>query len=291
MLKSMTGYGKSNFENDDMRITVEIRTLNSKQLDVNMRISSLLKQKELEIRNLLSKNLIRGKVDCMISLQSRSIAEAPEIDKKMADYYYREIKSVHDSMDETATPDYLALILKMPEVLISKEGELTADIWNNVKETIEKAIEKVNIFRLYEGSVLKEDFIRRITAIVDLLKQVEPFEKARTVRIKQRIQQHVNEFLDGANANPERLEQEMIYYMEKLDITEEKIRLKKHCDYFLTVLDKEENAGKKLAFVTQEIGREINTLGSKANDADLQRIVVLMKDELEKIKEQLFNIL
>ncbi len=287
----MTGYGKSNFESDNMSITAEIRTLNSKQLDINMRVSSLLKQKELKIRNILSKRLLRGKVDLFLTFHSHNLTEAPGIDRELVGHYFQELKKVHDSFKQDAEPDYLSMILKMPDVLVSQEATLDGNSWVAVQKIIEETIDKVDGFRLHEGEILKQDFIQRIRVIMELLTKVDPLEKSRIQRIKERIQKHLNEYLSAANANPERLEQEMIYYIEKLDITEEKIRLKKHCDYFLNVLNNEENSGKKLIFVTQEIGREINTLGSKANDADLQRMVVLMKDELEKIKEQLFNIL
>ncbi len=291
MIKSMTGYGKSSYENDDLRITAEIRTLNSKQLDINMRVSSLLKQKELKIRNILSNRLLRGKVDLLLTFQSHNLTEAPGINKELVRHYFQELKKVHDSFKQDTEPDYLSMILKIPDVFVSQEATLYDSSWEAVRTIIEETIDKVDAFRLHEGEILKQDFVKRIRVIMELLTKVDPLEKSRTQRIKERILKHLNEYLDAANANPERLEQEMIYYIEKLDITEEKIRLKKHCDYFLNVLDNEENSGKKLTFVTQEIGREINTLGSKANDADLQRIVVLMKDELEKIKEQLFNIL
>ncbi len=291
MIKSMTGYGKSIYESEQKSVTVEIRTLNSKQFDMSLRTTSLLKVKELEIRNLLSQKLSRGKIDVSILYHSHDLLSAPEIDKKLALHYYRQMNNIYREMHDANQPDYLSLILKMPDVFITKDVDLDDATWEIIYNVISETIKKVDDFRKHEGEILSNDFKKRIKTILELLEKVKPLEEVRIVRIKERIKKHINEYLDGIGVNPERLEQEMLYYIEKLDITEEKIRLNKHCNYFLTVLDKEESVGKKLMFVTQEIGREINTLGSKANDADLQRIVVLMKDELEKIKEQLFNIL
>jgi uncharacterized protein (TIGR00255 family) len=287
----MTGYGKSVEEKQGKTVSVEIRTLNGKQTDINLRTPAFLKEKEPEIRSFLSNRLVRGKIDVFISYDDQNFKEIPEIDIDVAKHYIKQIRKLQDELGSDDNTDYLSLIMKMPEVLVTKEKEIDDEVWRFVFSNIEKAAIKVDDFRKQEGEILKNDLTNRIVTIDNLLQRVDGYEKERIVRIKERIQKHISEFLEGTGANPERLEQEMIYYMEKLDITEEKIRLKKHCDYFLEIMEKEENSGKKLNFVAQEIGREINTLGSKANDADLQRIVVLMKDELEKIKEQLYNIL
>ncbi len=291
MIKSMTGYGKAIFENETESITVEIRTLNSKQTDINMRLSPQFKSKEPEIRNILNRNLIRGKIDFSLNYVSSGPSQAPEINEQIARHYFHQLQKIHRVTGQQENPDYLSVIAKMPDVFVAKEEEISDESWQNARKAIEEAVKKVNRFRTDEGKILEKDFIERVEAIIGLLGKVEPLEKNRIPRIKERIQKHLNEYLDDSGANPERLEQEMIYYIEKLDITEEKVRLKKHCDYFLKVMHEEENAGKKLIFIAQEIGREVNTLGSKANDAELQKVVVLMKDELEKIKEQLFNIL
>ena len=291
MIKSMTGYGKALFENGTESIAVEIRTLNSKQTDINIRLAPQFKSKEPEIRNILNRNLTRGKIDFSLSYVSTGSLQAPEINEQIARHYFHQLQKIHRVTGQQENPDYLSIIAKMPDVFITKETEISDETWQNTRKAIEEAVEKVNRFRADEGKILEKDFIERIEAIIRLLGEVEPLEKNRIPRIKERIQKHLNEYLDESGANPERLEQEMIYYIEKLDITEEKVRLKKHCDYFLKVMREEKNAGKKLIFIAQEIGREINTLGSKANDAELQKVVVLMKDELEKIKEQLFNIL
>jgi len=209
----------------------------------------------------------------------------------VAKHFYSQIEELSKELNIEKQNDVLGIIMRMPEIITSTNEELNVNEWKDIEKAIYKTIEKVNLFRSQEGELLLTDFCQRIDKIKDLLKMVEPYEKARIPHIKERIQMNINSLLEDINQDKSRLEQEMIYYLEKLDITEEKVRLLKHCDYFLEVIENENNAGKKLAFVCQEIGREINTLGSKANDADIQKIVVLMKDELEKIKEQLFNIL
>ncbi len=287
----MTGYGKSVEESQGKSVSVEIRTLNGKQTDINLRTPSFLKEKEPEIRSFLTGLLVRGKIDVFVLYNDQNYKEIPEIDKEAAKQFYLQIRNLGKELNIDGNTDYLSLLMKVPEIFVTKEKEIDDEVWKFILSNIENAAQKVDAFRKHEGEVLKGDLKKRILKIVELLRRVDGYEKERIVRIKERIQKHISEFLEGTGVNPERLEQEMIYYMEKLDITEEKIRLKKHCDYFLEIMESEENSGKKLNFVAQEIGREINTLGSKANDADLQRIVVLMKDELEKIKEQLYNIL
>ncbi len=287
----MTGYGKSSTEKGGTKVAVEIRTLNSKQLDINIRIPSFLREMELELRNRIVRTLIRGKIDFSLELQTDEIRSASEINRTLAKHYFSQLKTITDELALKSDIDYLSMILKMPDIFVSPEEEPGEHIRQLIMAATDDVLSKVEIFRQQEGGILEADFLKRINTIKGLLTKVEPYEKARRILIKERIQKHLNEYLDGAGTNPERIEQEMIYYIEKLDITEEKLRLKKHCNYFINVLHKEDNSGKKLAFVGQEIGREINTLGSKANDADIQQLVVLMKDELEKIKEQLFNIL
>lgn len=291
MIKSMTGFGKEVLENEARKITIEIRTLNSKQLDLNLRLPQFYREKELDIRSLIGKNIKRGKVDISINIEQKNVASAPVISKTLARHYYNELKEVSESINQSNDYDYLSMIVKMPEVLVSPEIEIGDEEFGELLSTIQNACEKVNKFRINEGKVLEKDFIKRINTIIDLLKKVESFEENRTTRIRERIKSNLEAFSQDVQSDKNRFEQEVIYYLEKLDITEEKIRLQKHCDYFLETLSKDSSAGKKLGFVSQEIGREINTMGAKANDFDIQQIVVLMKDELEKIKEQLFNIL
>jgi uncharacterized protein (TIGR00255 family) len=291
MIKSMTGFGKEVLENEARKITIEIRTLNSKQLDLNLRLPQIYREKELEIRGIIGKIISRGKVDVSINIEQKSIASAPVIDKALAVHFHKELKEVAESIKQSNDYDYLSMIVKMPEVLVSPEIEIDDEEFGELLATIQNACNKVNVFRINEGKILEKDFIQRINTILELLKKVDPFEENRTTKIRERIKSNLEAFSQDVQSDKNRFEQEVIYYLEKLDITEEKIRLQKHCDYFLETLAKDVSAGKKLGFISQEIGREINTMGAKANDFDIQQIVVLMKDELEKIKEQLFNIL
>jgi len=287
----MTGFGKEVLENEARKITIEIRTLNSKQLDLNLRLPQIYREKELDIRSIIGKNLERGKTDIAINIEQKNVSAAPVISKALAIHYYNELKEVSESINQLNDYDYLSMIVKMPEVLVSPEVEIDDEEFGELLATIQNACDKVNTFRVNEGKTLEKDFIQRINTIIELLQKVDSFEENRTTRIRERIKSNLEAFSQDVQSDKNRFEQEVIYYLEKLDITEEKIRLKKHCDYFLETLSKEASVGKKLGFVSQEIGREINTMGAKANDFDIQQIVVLMKDELEKIKEQLFNIL
>ncbi len=290
MIKSMTGYGKVEVEIKNSSYNIEIRTLNSKQMDINMRVPQAFKQKEIELRNLLGKQLQRGKIDFMISGTNHKQNSNIKINQALVKNYYNELTAIAAELGEQ-TENMLAIITRLPDVFIPLEEEMDASDWQEMLKAVYNAIDKVNQFRIEEGSILEEDFRIRVDKILKYLEQVPSHETARIERIRQRIQKSLEENFSNVQYDKNRLEQEIIFYIEKLDITEEKIRLKKHCDYFLEVLNSEDTVGKKLAFVTQEIGREINTLGSKANDASLQKLVVHMKDELEKIKEQMLNIL
>jgi len=291
MIKSMTGYGKSVAVIQHQRLMVEIRTLNSKQLDISMRIPQSFRENEIEIRALLRNELQRGKIDFSIYREQSEKADGPVLNKVLAHHYYDQLRAFAKEIGSEEREDYLALITRFPDVFAADETVVDEQEWQILLVAVKEAIDKVSSFRMQEGSVLEHDFRRRIAAILQLLSEVDPYEKVRVKRVKERIVKSLKENISDIHYDKNRLEQELIYYIEKLDVTEEKIRLKQHCDYFLEVLGSEETVGKKLAFVLQEIGREINTLGSKSNDADMQKIVVLMKDELEKIKEQMLNIL
>ncbi len=291
MIKSMTGYGKSVADVQHQKLMVEIRTLNSKQLDLNMRVPQSFREKEIELRAILREQLQRGKIDFSIFMEPTENRVGPVLNKRLAHHYYNQLKVLAKEIGSEEREDFLALITRFPDIFAADQTVLAVDDWHALLDAVKDAMAKVTLFRVHEGSVLEKDFRQRIAAILQLLSQVDVFEKARVERVKERIIKSLNENISDIHYDKNRLEQEMIYYLEKLDVTEEKIRLKKHCDYFLEVLDSEETVGKKLAFVLQEIGREINTLGSKSNDADMQKIVVLMKDELEKVKEQMLNIL
>lgn len=291
MILSMTGFGKASIDMPTKKITVEVKSVNSKQLDISFRMSGRYREKELELRQLLSKMLERGKVDMNISVEYNSVTSPLSINKELAMYYYEEVKKLGDAMNSNTNVDYLGLVLKMPDVMKGDSSELDEEEWTAVKRCIEEAILACTQFRKDEGEGLKNEFINRIKLITDYLKDIELFEPQRLERIRERIHNNMTELLPNVKVDENRFEQEMIFFVEKLDITEEKVRLRKHCNYFIETLNSAENTGKKLNFICQEIGREINTLGSKSNDYEMQRLVVMMKDELEKIKEQILNIL
>ena len=291
MISSMTGYGKAVAALPHQNLVVEIRTLNSKQLDINLRVPQAYREKEIEIRALLREMLVRGKIDFSLSPEQSQRGEAPVLNKSLARHYYLQLKEFAEETGLDGKEDYLALVARFPDVFSAEDATPGESEWQVLLEAVREAARQVMAFREHEGRVLEKDFRERIATILGLLKEVDVYEKARIERIRERIVKSLNEHLSDVQYDNNRLEQELIYYLEKLDVTEEKVRLKKHCDYFLEVMKSENTVGKKLAFVLQEIGREINTLGSKANDAGMQKIVVLMKDELEKIKEQMLNIL
>jgi uncharacterized protein (TIGR00255 family) len=290
-LKSMTGFGKAVSEIPGKKVTVEVRSLNSKQLDLNLRIPYYYKEKELELRTEIGKQLERGKVDISVYTESTLETLPIALNKELAKTYYKELKSLSEELNETNN-DLLALALKMPDVMKAEREvvELDEAEWKLVKSVVDKAIEAFQKFRDDEGKSLSAEFSMRISIIERLLAEIITFDAARVSNIKTRIKNNLEEVIDVNKIDQNRFEQELIYYIEKLDITEEKLRLKTHLDYFIATM-KEPAAGRKLGFISQEIGREINTIGSKANDAEMQKLVVQMKDELEKIKEQMLNVL
>jgi uncharacterized protein (TIGR00255 family) len=287
----MTGFGKAVCEFHNRKVVVEIKSLNSKQLDVNARISNGFREKEIEIRNLLSTRLQRGKVDFSMTVENIGDISNYTINKDLARKYYRELKELATEFDENDSTDYLHVVMKMPDVLVAENEELSDQEWGQLFETIENAIHDVEEFRDTEGKSLEKELLYRNAKILKLLDEIVPFEKQRLASLKAKITRDLYDIVSKEDIDKNRFEQEVIYYQDKLDITEEKVRLKKHCEYFVETLSEPESQGKKLSFITQEMGREINTLGSKAGEANIQKMVVQMKDELEKIKEQLFNIL
>jgi len=286
----MTGYGSAKGTVGTQAVTVEIRSLNSKFLELNVRLPLQFRDKELEIRADVGKLLERGKADLNVSIDNNELAKRSTVNKEIFLAYYEDLKSL---ATETGMSDdnMLDAILKLPAVLNSEKSEMDEAQWKQLKGLIQSAVEQFNLFRSNEGNVLEQDVTQRLNAIENALPQLENFEQARIESIRTRLHKSVNELKDQLNIDTNRFEQELIYYIEKLDISEEKVRLKSHCDYFIQTMNSKEANGKKLGFITQEIGREINTIGSKANDANMQRIVVEMKDELEKLKEQLANVL
>lgn len=294
MIRSMTGYGKAVAEIPGRKLTVEVKSLNSKQTDVNARIPNFLREKELEIRNMATQALERGKIDIYVNVELSSEASPVSLNRELALRYHKELKALQKELREDCPDGLLPMILKMPDVMQQEKEEIASTDWGVILAAVENALGQADDFRMKEGAILETDISNRIGLITGYLMAVEPFEKKRVEALRSNLVKAFEKYGQGENglkADPNRLEQELVYYLEKLDFTEEKVRLKKHCDHFLEVMKDETSQGKKLGFITQEIGREINTLGSKANDASIQKLVVQMKDELEKVKEQLMNIL
>jgi uncharacterized protein (TIGR00255 family) len=291
----MTGYGKALAELPDKKLLIEIKTLNSKGLDLSVKLPGAFREKEMEIRALLSQRLERGKIELYVSSDKSADTGAYSINRPLFHQYYNELKSLLSEVNELEPEGLLPVILKIPDVLQSDKAEFEETDWAIVADGIEGAILLVEKFRAAEGQILETDIRSRVQLILELLNSIEPFEHNRLNDIRERIrtgfQNITKSDLLQTKPDENRFEQELIYYIERLDITEEKVRLKKHCDYFIETLNDSRSQGKKLGFVSQEMGREINTIGSKANDAEIQKMVVQMKDELEKIKEQLLNIL
>ena len=288
----MTGYGKAECEFRNRKIVVEIKSLNSKQLDIIAKIANGLRDKEIELRNLLSARLQRGKIDFTVTVENQGDSSGFIINKELARKYYYELKEITSGFEEKNFSEYLPVIMKLPDVLVPEKEEVTDEEWNKLTITIDKAIDDIDRFRNDEGKSLEKELIGRNNTILDLLEAITPYEAQRIEAQKAKILKDLNEIVHKKeDIDKNRFEQELVYYQDKLDITEEKVRLKKHCEYFAETLHEPESQGKKLSFIAQEMGREINTLGSKAGEANIQKIVVQMKDELEKIKEQLFNIL
>ena len=292
-MKSMTGYGKVSECLGGKNFEIEIRSLNGKTLDVSTKLPSNYKDKELEIRSLIASRLERGKIDFLMSYTVEdAVQEGVKINEELLEAYYKTILKIVEKLD--FQPDknlILTSLIRIPDIQRLEVEKVSEEEFAEIKKLIEQAIDNLDSFRLQEGQNLKKDFIKRIDLILEYLDEIEPLEQNRINIIRDRIVQKFEELKSVVDFDKNRLEQELIYYIEKLDITEEKVRLRNHCSYFKENIDSKESTGKKLGFIAQEMGREINTLGSKANDAEIQRIVVKMKDELEKIKEQVLNIL
>lgn len=291
MIQSMTGYGKSVVTFNEKKISVEIKSLNSKNLDLSTRIAPLYREKEIEIRQMVAKSLIRGKVDFSIWVEKDNEADTTAINEVLVENYYRQIKQLSARTGIPEPEDWYATLLRMPDVTTKTEQETLDEAeWNVVTEAIDEALKKIVAFRQQEGEALQKKLIEKVQNIGALMSSIEPYEKARVEKIRTRIIDSLKEIPD-ASYDQNRLEQELIYYIEKLDISEEKQRLFNHLKYFEETLNEAPGQGKKLGFIAQEMGREINTTGSKSNQAEMQNIVVRMKDELEQIKEQVLNAL
>lgn len=290
MIKSMTGFGKGEASFGTKKITVELRSLNSKQLDLNIKLPALHRQSETELRNLVAQRLQRGKVDLFVSVESQQVETSAHINREIFREYLRQLNDALAFSGIDADYDaMLPVLMRMPDVVSVEAERVTEEESAALMAAAADAVERLDAFRVQEGAVLIADLLRRVDLIERYREEVVPFEKARTETIRARILDNLSKL--GVEVDRNRLEQEMIYYLEKLDITEEKVRLENHCRYFREVAAGEEAPGRKLGFITQEMGREINTMGSKANESNIQILVVRMKDELEKIKEQVLNIL
>lgn len=292
MVKSMTGFGKASVESGNKKIVIEVKSLNSKQLDLNLRLPNLYKEKEMEIRSMVKDRLERGKVDMNIYFDSAEGEKTVSINRTVVMQYFNQMLEISDQLGiQTDKNELLQTVMRFPDTLQVKAEELADEEWLALQTGIGQALQAIDTFRIQEGKALIKDIGHRIELIQQLAAQVPQFEVKRVETIRQKLAEKIDEWTDVKNIDQNRFEQEIIYYLEKLDITEEKVRLANHCKYFLETVDKEEAPGRKIGFIAQEIGREINTMGSKANDHDIQKLVVKMKDELEKIKEQSLNVL
>lgn len=290
MIQSMTGYGKAVAELPNKKVHVEIKSLNSKALDLTMRVAPIYREKEIELRNEIAKYLERGKVDFILWVE-KNVSEGNSINTAVFEGYYRQINALSEQLSIALPADWFQTILRMPDVMSTTEvEELSDEEWKAVHNAVIQAIEALVAFRKQEGQALYRKFSEKIENIGNLLSTVEPYEKERVEKIRQRIVETLEKII-GVDYDKNRLEQELIYYIEKLDINEEKQRLSNHLQYFMKTMEEGVGQGKKLGFIAQEMGREINTLGSKSNHAEMQKIVVHMKDELEQIKEQVLNVM
>ena len=283
MIQSMTGYGKSVIQLDTKKITLEIKSLNSKNLDINTRFPSIYREKEIEIRRLIARELDRGKVDMSFYIESTTTETSTKINTGIVANYIEQLETIGKEAD------ILSIAMRLPDVLKTEREELDDEEWGVIKSGIMAAIKDLQVYRSSEGKELKNDFEKRVETLKDKLEKIMLLDSERLEEVRTRLKKAISELKQTIDEN--RFEQELIYYLEKLDITEEKVRLKNHLNYFLSELNSNDSNGKKLGFISQEMGREINTIGSKANFAPMQKLVVEMKDELEKIKEQLLNVL
>ena len=285
MIQSMTGYGKSVLQLPTKKITIELKSLNSKNLDLNVRMPSMYRAKELDIRKLIAKHLVRGKVDFSLYVEVTGEDTSSKINKTIVKEYIKQLKEV---VDGDAT-ELLKMAVRLPDAIITERDEIDENEWSSIQSEINKALDHIKSYREDEGASLKQDFESRIATLRDLLNQVIKMDPERIDGVRARLEKGIADIKEKVDEN--RFEQELVYYIEKFDITEEKVRLDNHLDYFVSSLNSKDSNGKKLGFISQEIGREINTIGSKSNYAPMQKLVVQMKDELEKIKEQMLNAL
>jgi uncharacterized protein (TIGR00255 family) len=287
----MTGYGKAECLLPGKKLAIELKSLNSKQLDANIRVPAFYREKELEIRQLIAADLERGKVECSIYYELTGKEGSAVINEPVVKEYYEHLYRISGELGLDPSLELLGMVMRMPDAIRTEKPELDEEEWLEVKQGLQQAMEELIHFRSNEGRAMEKDLTERVRVILGKLNEVEKYEKERIAQIRGRIENNLATLLSREEIDQNRFEQELIFYLEKLDISEEKVRLANHCDYFLETMKEERAVGKKLGFISQEMGREINTLGSKANHAEIQRLVVEMKDELERIKEQILNVL
>lgn len=290
MLMSMTSYGRASGLLDKQNISVEIKTLNSKFVDLRLKLPAGLQEYEMEIRKILHDKILRGKIEANFSFENQHSNESYTINEGVFTSYFYQLQQLAGKLKLEKT-DLLSAIIRLPEVVITSEPAISEEEWNVIRSVIDAAIENLTMHRMEEGSAIEKDMRAQIAFILEQLQEIIPYESERIDKVRQRMSNSLEEYLSRENVDENRFEQEVLFYLEKIDITEEKVRLQQHCEYFLQEMDSADpNKGRKLNFISQEMGREINTLGAKAYSSDIQRFVVLMKDALEKIKEQLANV-
>jgi uncharacterized protein (TIGR00255 family) len=287
----MTGFGKAEFEVNNKKITLELKALNSKQIDINARIPSVYREKEIEIRKELAEKLVRGKVDITIYVENHGEDSNSKINEPILKSYFESLKKINDELGLSTDQTIMQAILRLPDVVKTEYETLDEEEWQDILLHLRKALEDIDDFRIREGKALETDIIANTENIRELLQQITPFEEQRMETVKKRLTENLEKLNLNGTVDENRYEQELVYYIDKMDMNEEKVRLENHCNYFIETIVLPESNGKKLAFISQEMGREINTLGSKAYENNIQRIVVQMKDHLERIKEQLLNVL
>lgn len=285
----MTGFGRAEGVVNDRKVTVEVRSVNSKQLDLFLKVPQMLRDKEAELRSMAAEAIVRGKAEVNVYAELMHAEKRTSFDRQLVKAYHDELKSIAAEVDPTATTDLLALVLRMPDVSNTRRDVLNDEEWMAIRALVADALRAFQDFRSNEGKRLYDELAHRVAQVTEQMDQIEVLDVGRTERTRERLRSKLAEL--QAAVDQDRFEQELVFYLEKLDVTEEKVRLRAHCTYFIETLGAEDAQGRKLGFIGQEMGREINTLGSKANDATIQRCVVLMKDELEKIKEQVLNVL
>ncbi len=291
MLRSMTGFGKATREMGSRTVNVEIKSLNAKGSDIYLKLPALYREGENEVRNEVNRILLRGKIELTVWFESVVTEKSVTLNEGVILDYLSQFRNLEPALNVPGNEVLLPVIMRLPDVIRVEKQDFDEEEWKQVMETIRQCISQVGSFRVQEGAAIELDFKERIRIIMEGVGRIRTIEKIRIDRLRERLDQAIKEISEKTKVDSNRFEQELIYYIEKLDINEEMVRLSNHCDYFLETMEKEESQGRKLGFISQEIGREINTIGSKANDSDIQRIVVEMKDELEKIKEQALNVL